>query len=157
MRNDTQMTGMIKRYKENWHGMTGWLWNESSSRIKGFALVKKWVFISPHSVIPSSFLLLRMEQKWLEWVLNELSPLQISIPCHSTQKKMMQEWPNEEEWESFFEGRKNWIFWRLPFCYHSTIQTSFDVDNSPVLKTILGWAGMKGKWGQNDLIQCFLL
>ena len=57
----------------------------------------------------------------------------------------------------FFEGRKNWIFWRLPFCHHSTIPTSFDVDNSFVPGTILGWAGMRGKWGQNDLIQCFLL
>ena len=31
--------------------MTEWLWNEVSFRIKGFALVQKYPFISPHSVI----------------------------------------------------------------------------------------------------------
>ena len=157
MRNDTQMTGMIKWYKENWHGMTGWLWNESSSRIKGFALVKKMSlhFSSfSHSVIIFTARNgAKMARMSLEWTLSIANFHSMSFYAIKNDAGMTA-WGGMRE---FFEGRKNWIFWRLPFCHHSTIPTSFHVDDSLILWTILEWAGMKGKWGLNDLIRCFLL
>ena len=54
--NDLEMVEMKLSRIEYLDGMTEWSRNERDFKIKGFALVKKSPFISPHSIIPTSFL-----------------------------------------------------------------------------------------------------
>ena len=106
-RNDQQMKGMIVSWIRYWLGMTEWCRNEMNFRIKGFAFILKYPFISPHSVIPSSFINekiaqndVKMTRMTIEWYLS----IVVIIPCHS---QMTKEWWNEEEWGCFWKGRKN--------------------------------------------------
>ena len=54
--NDLEMVEMKLSRIGYLDGMTEWCRNEGDFKIKGFALVKKSPFISPHSIIPASFL-----------------------------------------------------------------------------------------------------
>ena len=54
--NDLEMVEMKLSRVEYLDGMTEWCRNEKDFKIKGYALVKKSAFISPHSIIPTSFL-----------------------------------------------------------------------------------------------------
>ena len=157
------MAGMIMWWIGYWPGMTEWWWNEMNSRTKGFALVQKYPFISPHSVIPSSFW--NDETAWnegkctrmtSEWYLS----IVIFIPCHSRHFQMTKEWRNEEKWGCFWRGRKKWIQRCLSFCHHSIIQVSFrkKLILPFQIELNLEW-GMMLKWQEcplNDLIWCCL-
>ena len=101
--------------------------------------------------------LLGMKIKWLKWLMNDISSIVIFIVSHSRHSKMMEEWPNEEEWSCFLRGRKNMtsqIPVILPSFHHSNFIPFWSELISPkkIEMSLNGW-----EWGQNDLIRCCLL
>ena len=101
--------------------MTEWLGNEVSFRIKGFALVQKYHFISPHSVIPSSFLNDEMKSNWVEYHWNDISLLWFSFLFILD---ILKWWRNDgmRRNASVFLGEEKTGFWDTS---HSTIIRSF--------------------------------
>ena len=84
--NDLEMVEMKLSRIGYLDGMMEWCWNEGDFKIKGFALVKKSPFISPHSIISTSFLNdktasndVQMNGMILKWYIS----IVFFIPCYS--------------------------------------------------------------------------
>ena len=137
----------LKWLKLHWNDirMTEWLWNEVSFRIKGFALVQKYPFISPHSVILHHSRMTKDDEmmlKWVEWHKNDISPLWFSF-------LVILKWQGMTEWggmKLFYLGEEKTGFRDTS---HSTIIPTFRL-------SFLKWAWMTAKWPWKILIGCCL-
>ena len=90
--------------------MMKWGWNEGYFLLKCFAFVKKYLLISPHSVIPTSFLndiCGRNVVEMKEWQRNGFPSIVIFISSHFSESKMRWEWRDGEEWGWFRRSAKN--------------------------------------------------
>ena len=152
--------------------MTEWLWNEVVFKIKGFDFGKKYPFISPHSIIPSSFLNDETAWKWTEWKQNDISPLLFSFLVildilgwqrnDRMRRNESVSWGVEKKefWntchsaiiQSFLCHSERYIFSHLKWAWNDSQMTSnyFNRVLSPLRRQQL----IKVFWGHSNVIWC---
>ena len=116
--------------------MTEWRQNEGDFRIKGFALLQKYPSFHHHSVIPSHSRmtkLLGMKWKWLERLLNDISPLWFSF-------LVIQGWGGVTGWGgndgALGSEQKIWDLKNLSFRPHPVIWSSFHNGSVPLIQCV---------------------